>query len=510
MTTANIPRIGPHAGIFPLLMVVWPMLVFGAEVGAAPPGKSVVDAALGDLPLARCLAIAQSEKESESRRVAALERLGADNNAQWRQPLLALLDTRRDQPIAGGVGLAAVAALAKIAGADGPALLVDIGTNHRYPPDARNAALRALVTTTQGREAAFTLAREPKTPKGARVLLAYLLHCHPDAPTRARAEADVPLPVARTGKPVAIPTMLALPGNPRRGERIFFTDKSAACSRCHRVQGAGKWVGPDLSAVATRRDRFTLLHDLLDPSAKVDSEFLTHTLALTNGSVVTGLISAENERDIIFSIKQGERMVIPRDLVEQRAPIFQSAMPDNLLEFLEAQDVADLLAFLERQTQPVFPVREFWLLGPLSKDLYQHPWKPGAGTNPQLPVQLPSGQKLAWQQVLVGRDDYLDFSSRVKLMDGQELYCLVQARSNSAQPARFLIETTSKVTVWCQGQTIPLKARHRSGPSVIWEGSIPLAAGQTTDLLLRVESGYLHRGMVVTIAAQQPVTVGTP
>ena len=51
-------------------------------------------------------------------------------------------------------------------------------------------------------------------------------------------------------------------GDPLKGEKIYAEQK---CSLCHKVGAAGGKLGPDLSAVATRRDAAWLAKYLVNP-----------------------------------------------------------------------------------------------------------------------------------------------------------------------------------------------------------------------------------------------------
>src|SRR5262249_27142111 len=61
-------------------------------------------------------------------------------------------------------------------------------------------------------------------------------------------------------------------GDPANGARIFAAN---GCARCHTAAGAGGFVGPDLSAIGSRRTLAQLERSLLEPNAEVLPDYWT-------------------------------------------------------------------------------------------------------------------------------------------------------------------------------------------------------------------------------------------
>ena len=66
-----------------------------------------------------------------------------------------------------------------------------------------------------------------------------------------------------------------------RAGRQLFHDR---CATCHRLQGEGETIGPDLT-YANRRDRDFLLVSLVDPAGVVRKEYQAYNLATKDGRV---------------------------------------------------------------------------------------------------------------------------------------------------------------------------------------------------------------------------------
>lgn len=142
----------------------------------------------------------------------------------------------------------------------------------------------------------------------------------------------------------------ALVGDPRRGEQIFFGQK-AKCGECHAVGGRGALLGPDLSDVAQRSVE-SVLRDIREPSAAINPDYLSYSVALSDGRVLTGTIRAAADGTLLIADSQAKQITVPIDNVEQVSPQSTSMMPTGLLDGLTGADVDDLVAFLMTPPTP--------------------------------------------------------------------------------------------------------------------------------------------------------------
>jgi putative heme-binding domain-containing protein len=136
------------------------------------------------------------------------------------------------------------------------------------------------------------------------------------------------------------------PADAEVGARVFFHPKVGGCFRCHRIDGRGQDVGPDLSTIGTT-DRRHLLESILQPSNTVAPHYQVWQLETTDGQVRNGMLLHTNLDEYTYLDAKGGRFKLnTRDIVEQRAvPI--SIMPDGLVDGLTDQEIRDLLAYLQ-------------------------------------------------------------------------------------------------------------------------------------------------------------------
>ena len=89
-----------------------------------------------------------------------------------------------------------------------------------------------------------------------------------------QGDSQLSLPSGSTARPPDIATLrqfaLGHLADPRKGEDLFFENREIACGRCHAAAGRGAGTpGPDLSGLASRRDKVELIRTLLEPSERV-------------------------------------------------------------------------------------------------------------------------------------------------------------------------------------------------------------------------------------------------
>lgn len=148
--------------------------------------------------------------------------------------------------------------------------------------------------------------------------------------------------------PLARYNVALLGGQVDRGRELFISHPGAQCIRCHKIELRGGDAGPDLSKVATRGDRLHLLQSLIAPSAKIAPGFGTVTLALSNGTIVGGMLKAESAQSLTLLAPNGQELRIAVSDIDERSAM-QSSMPvvTNALSLREIRDLVEYLSTLK-------------------------------------------------------------------------------------------------------------------------------------------------------------------
>ena len=131
-----------------------------------------------------------------------------------------------------------------------------------------------------------------------------------------------------------------------RGLLIFSHPNGPGCIKCHRLEGRGGMIGPDLSHVGSTFTAEKLVTSILEPSREVSPQFTTWVMTTLAGQVHTGMIVHENEGKTVLGNAEGNTIELPTSVVENRMPQKISVMPEKLAERLTRQEWIDLISFL--------------------------------------------------------------------------------------------------------------------------------------------------------------------
>ena len=130
-----------------------------------------------------------------------------------------------------------------------------------------------------------------------------------------------------------------------RGRALF----AKTCSGCHQLYGEGQKVGPDLTG-AQRSSLEYLLSNIVDPSAVVGKDYRMSVLQLADGRVLNGLVMSQNPQTLTLRTATEQLTLQKRD-IEAIKQSTLSAMPDGLLQNLNADQIRDLVGYLMHPVQ---------------------------------------------------------------------------------------------------------------------------------------------------------------
>lgn len=141
---------------------------------------------------------------------------------------------------------------------------------------------------------------------------------------------------------------LAEGGDAGAGRRVFL-HPTVACSDCHKVEGRGGMIGPDLSVIGRSSTREQLLRSILEPSAEIAPEYQGYMVATADGQVLTGIQFhfRDGGRSISMILQDGREIRKPLDELEEYGPSRESLMPEGLDQQMTIEDFRNLLAYLE-------------------------------------------------------------------------------------------------------------------------------------------------------------------
>jgi putative heme-binding domain-containing protein len=256
----------------------------------------------------------------------------------------------------------------------GPALSETLSPT--VPADVQIAAVKALASHTDGKVAEYLLKNWKSYGPSLRIVvrdvmlsrpervLAILeaiekkqlapaefsttqlqqMKSHPNPAVKVRAEAVLKQAIDsdRANVVASFKPALGLKGDPMAGKLLFKKN----CSACHKLDGMGNDVGPNLLATIGGKSGEDLLVAVFDPNREVDPRYVSYVVGTNDGKTLTGIITTETPTSITIRRAEGAEDVILRTNLEFFRSTSLSLMPVGFEKDLKHQDVADLFAYL--------------------------------------------------------------------------------------------------------------------------------------------------------------------
>jgi putative membrane-bound dehydrogenase-like protein len=225
-------------------------------------------------------------------------------------------------------------------------LLLPFLRDASHDAELRRMAVQAVARNRDGARQLVELAEKNQLDEPTTIAVAYAMQLTPwktlaERAARLHAEIDSApaalLPVAEWMK---------LRGEAWRGQGLFAG--KAKCSTCHRVGDEGTDIGPALTDIGAKLSRAGLFEALLFPSAAINHNYETYLAMRNDGTILTGIVISQTDESVTLKTETGIVHVIPRDELEELERQTVSLMPSNLHELVTPQELADVVAYLER------------------------------------------------------------------------------------------------------------------------------------------------------------------
>ena len=134
-------------------------------------------------------------------------------------------------------------------------------------------------------------------------------------------------------------------GTADRGKKIFFEKQEAQCVRCHRINGKGGDVGPDLTHVGSQKDRHYLLESMVLPNKQIAQGFDSVMVFLKNGDSQAGVLKSETPDELVLNSPDNGLVTLKKSEIKSRKAAL-SPMPEGLGQILSKDDLRNLVQYL--------------------------------------------------------------------------------------------------------------------------------------------------------------------
>ena len=231
-------------------------------------------------------------------------------------------------------------------------LLKGVLSDAAAPPELKSAAVRGLARSQQGAKDLVAMAKAGELTGVLPQVAAVAIGSCPWGDVRQSAADVLPMPKAKGGQKLPpVSDLVKRSGNPAVGRSVFAG--AGTCAKCHVVNGEGKAVGPNLSGVGAKLSREALYESVLAPSAAISHSYETYTAIMEDGRSVTGLLVSQSPDQVVIRGADSIDATFPAGDVEELLKQPVSLMPADLATTLSAEELVDLVAWLEtlRTTQ---------------------------------------------------------------------------------------------------------------------------------------------------------------
>ena len=136
-------------------------------------------------------------------------------------------------------------------------------------------------------------------------------------------------------------------GDAEEGRKIFVEKAEVSCIRCHKAGTGteGGEVGPDLSALGTRKPREYILESIVFPNQQIAAGFDNILVTLNSGTLYAGLLKSETEAELEINSPEDGLLKLKKSDVKSRQRGL-SAMPEEMRQILTRQELRNLVEFL--------------------------------------------------------------------------------------------------------------------------------------------------------------------
>jgi putative heme-binding domain-containing protein len=137
---------------------------------------------------------------------------------------------------------------------------------------------------------------------------------------------------------------LEMSADSARGQSVF----KSVCAKCHKLNGIGAEVGPDL-ATMRHQPKQVLLNAILDPSQSLSQGFEAYVVETVSGSTVDGVLGPQTPTTITLRHEEGKEDLIQRKDIKSMHVTNLSAMPADLEKQVTVQQMADVLEYIKAE-----------------------------------------------------------------------------------------------------------------------------------------------------------------
>jgi putative heme-binding domain-containing protein len=389
------------------------------------------------------------------------------------------------------------------------ALTRGINAGDRGTPALKSACLAALAGNRHGTIWLLDAHAKGDLPADLVAEAGRLLRNSPFQGERNRAMLLFPAPGRLDLKNLPpIAELVRRNGDAARGKALWDASFAGAaqCAKCHMVRGVGGQVGPDLSMIGKKASRENLFDSILDPSKAIADQYIQHQVQTGAGLTVSGLLVSDTLQAITLRDANGKDTAIPKGDIEGEVRKSKtSLMPQDVVAALTADELVDLVTYMQTLQTAAYTPDTFRIAGPFSAaDMpaaLNHEYGPEKGAfDPAAKFGA-----VTWRTIRPDAKGYFDLAAlHGNAGKNSASYLYAEIDSPEEQDAQVQLGIDDSAVLWVNGREA---FRHRDTRAAApGQHTVPvrLARGKNT-ILLKVANGDNPHGAYFTLLSANEV-----
>ncbi len=245
-----------------------------------------------------------------------------------------------------------------------------------------------------------------------------------------------------------------------------------ACINCHRMEGVGGNVGPDLTRLWETSTVEKIIESILEPSKEIKEGYQMYKATTKKGLVYQGLKIAQTPDEVVY-----DQFI-------------------DLIAFLKDRSAQESLRGL---------VLDYHVVGPFGEDL-KTAYPPERRPDPSATYSKEKpGEVITWQATQAGANGMLNLREAFN-KDHLSVYALTYVYSTQAQKMQMLLGSSGAVKVWINGEMVHEHAQARKARKDDDRAEISLKEGWNT-VLVKVSTPEGENGLFLRFTGGNGIRV---
>ncbi|MBN9518508.1 c-type cytochrome [bacterium] len=376
-------------------------------------------------------------------------------------------------------------------------------------PGLQRAAVEALAGTRPGTVWLLDRAAAKQLPEPLFAEAGRLLRNSPFQGERNRAMLLFPAPGRLDLKNLPpIAELVRRGGDAARGKALWEASATGAaqCAKCHTVRGVGGQVGPDLSMIGKKASRENLFDSILDPSKAIADQYIQHQVTTAAGLTVSGLLVSDTPQALTLRDANGKDTAIPKGDIEGGVRKSKtSLMPQDVVAALSADELVDLVTYLQTLQTAAYTPDSFRVAGPFPAANMTEAH--GKEFGPEKGVFDPAAKfgPVAWRAVRPDARGYFDLAAlHGNAGKNSASYLYAEIDSPEEQDAQVQLGIDDSAVLWVNGREAFRHSDTRAAAPGQYTVPVRLTRGKNT-IMLKVANGDNPHGAYFTLLSTNEV-----